>query len=117
MERRPSVLANHFSQQVQRDALRFAEADIDGNNVLDWDEFLSMQPARVRETHSVEEIRSWFEAADLGGNNGVTINDVSRSHLSLAPTLPRSSTQAGPQAPSINHSCHTHACCVARAGP
>ena len=32
---------------VQRDALRFAEADADANMELDWDEFYSMQPKRV----------------------------------------------------------------------
>ena len=31
-----------FAQHVRRDGLRFAEADADGDNVLTFDEFLSM---------------------------------------------------------------------------
>ena len=41
-----------FAQHVRRDGLRFAEADADGDNVLTFDEFLSMQPKTVRQEHS-----------------------------------------------------------------
>ena len=45
-----------FAQHVRRDGLRFAEADADGDNVLTFDEFLSMQPKTVRQEHSEEEV-------------------------------------------------------------
>lgn len=51
------------------------QADKDGNNALDWDEFLEMQPTRIRETHSEAEIREWFEMADVDGNGSVSINE------------------------------------------
>ena len=33
---------------IQRDAMRFAEADADANMELDWDQFYAMQPLKVR---------------------------------------------------------------------
>ena len=67
--------AGRFTQKMQKDALRFAEADKDGNNALDWDEFLDMQPSRIRECHSDDEIRKWFQEADVDGNGTVSINE------------------------------------------
>lgn len=72
-----SVSAN-FAQRVQRDALRFAEADLNGDNKLTWDEFLAMQPLCIREMHSEQTIRGWFTAADFDGNGSVSINEFFR---------------------------------------
>ena len=44
------------------------EADVDGNQLLDFDEFLALQPAEVRDKHSVESIREWFDTADADGS-------------------------------------------------
>ena len=60
---------------VQRDALRFAEADVDDSLGLSWDEFLKMQPPSVREHHSVGEIRTWFESADINGDGTVSVSE------------------------------------------
>ena len=40
--------AGLLTQKMQRDALRFAEADKDGSNALTIDEFVAAQSARVR---------------------------------------------------------------------
>ena len=61
-------VVSSFTQSVQRDALRFAEADANGDNELTFDEFLDMQPEQVMLAHSEDEIRGWFHAADLDGN-------------------------------------------------
>jgi len=67
--------AGRFAQKAHRDALRFAEADKDGDNALDWDEFLAMQPARIREQYRDEDIRQWFTSADVDSNGSVSINE------------------------------------------
>lgn len=54
-------------------AMRFAEYDGDGNQKLDFDEFYAMQPQRLRDEHSVEEIRTWFDAADTNGDGDLSI--------------------------------------------
>ena len=64
-----------FAQHVRRDGLRFAEADADGDNVLTFDEFLSMQPKTVRQEHSEEEVRAWFDAVDLDGSGTLSVNE------------------------------------------
>ena len=52
-----------FSHKMKKDALRFAEADKDGNNELDWDEVRARaapthrSSARVG-THGVHDLRS-----------------------------------------------------------
>ena len=40
---------------MKDDATQFAEFDADGNAALDFEEFLAMQPTKIREAHSVEE--------------------------------------------------------------
>ena len=42
---------------IQRDAMRFAEADADANMELDWDQFYAMQPLKVRRERRPAEIR------------------------------------------------------------
>ena len=44
------------------------EYDLDGNQLLDFEEFLAMQPVKVRQTYSADEIKEWFNAADTDGN-------------------------------------------------
>ena len=67
--------AQRLSRKMQREVLRFAEADGDGSGALDWDEFLEMQPSRVRARHSDDEIRTWFEQADVDGKGTVSIDE------------------------------------------
>ena len=58
---------------VQRDALRFAEADADANMELDWDEFYSMQPSTDEdegEKRAASEGRGRTIAHRRGGAGG-----------------------------------------------
>ena len=74
MAERSSEAAS-VTQGIRRDALRFAEADVDGNSKLSFEEFLDMQPRGVLQAHSEHEIRSWFNDADLDDDGTVSINE------------------------------------------
>lgn len=67
--------SSKLALSLQRDALRFAEADVDGNLDLSFEEFVEMQPQKVREQHGVETLRGWFEAADTDNSGTVSINE------------------------------------------
>ena len=77
-------ITERFKVQAQRDSLRFAEADEDGDNALSWSEFLQMQPAAVRDKHSEAEVRSWFAEIDADSNGSVSINEYFTWTLSKA---------------------------------
>ena len=62
------------------DAVRFAEADVNCDGKLDWDEFRAMHAAIIRDGQSEEEVRRWFHAADADGNGEVSINEVREPH-------------------------------------
>ena len=57
--------ATAFQADVKADATRFAEADVNADRELGFAEFLAMQPAAVRKSVGVSEIRSWFNSADV----------------------------------------------------
>ena len=44
MQRRDSSEVTRACQQVKRDAMRFADADKNGDNALTWQEFRDLQP-------------------------------------------------------------------------
>jgi hypothetical protein len=56
-------------------ASMFAGVDRDGNQKLDFEEFVAMQPQRIRVTHSDEQMKEWFEAADENGDGTLSINE------------------------------------------
>ena len=58
-------------------ATRFSEYDRDGDRALDLEEFLAMQPRKVRDTYSTDEIAVWFDEV-ANGKDRVTINDFFR---------------------------------------
>ena len=60
-------------EDQSRDARRFADADINGDQKLDFDEFLALQPARVRKKYTKAQIRSWFDQADLDRSGTLSI--------------------------------------------
>ena len=62
------ALIKRFLISTTSDSRAFSEADVDGNQLLDFDEFLALQPAEVRDKHSVESIREWFDTADADGS-------------------------------------------------
>ena len=67
--------SSKLALSLQRDALRFAEADADGNMDLSFEEFVNMQPHKVRETHGEAVLREWFDAADTDHSGTVSINE------------------------------------------
>lgn len=67
--------AAKFVHNLQGDSIRFAEADVDGNNALTFEEFMNMQPRCVLGAHSEHEIRNWFNSADTNKNGTVSINE------------------------------------------
>jgi len=60
----------------------FAAFDRDGNQSLEFEEFVAMQPTRVRETSSIQEIRSWFDAADEDKSGLLSINEFFKWSIS-----------------------------------
>ena len=52
-----------------------------GNQQLDFEEFYAMQPRKIRDEYTTEQIREWFEAADLDGNGTLCINEFFRWSL------------------------------------
>lgn len=58
-----------------RAAQRFAEYDVNGDMLLDFEEFYAMQPRRLRDTHRAEDIQRWFDAADIDGSGLVSANE------------------------------------------
>ena len=71
-----------LTKGTRSDATRFAEADVDGNQQLDFEEFLAMQPQRIRDTCPVSDIKKWFSAADTDHSGTLSINESFRWTLS-----------------------------------
>ena len=67
--------ANALQHKARSASTRFAEFDHDGNERLDFEEFYAMFPRRVRESHSADEIRNWFAAADADHSGELSINE------------------------------------------
>ena len=42
---------------------------------LDWEEFYSMQPKKIRDTHEAAAIRQWFDAADTDKSGSLSIDE------------------------------------------
>ena len=69
------ALVKSFTISTASDSRAFAEADGDGNQLLDFDEFLALQPTDVRDKFSVAAIRAWFDAADPAGSGSLSVNE------------------------------------------
>ena len=46
----------------RRRGVRYRHYDFDGDVDLDWEEFYSIQPRKIREQYSAASIRKWFNA-------------------------------------------------------
>ena len=66
------------------DSQAFAEVDLDGNQRLDFEEFLAMQPGCIRDQYSVEQIQTWFNSADLNGDGTLSVEEFFAWSLSNA---------------------------------
>jgi Ca2+-binding EF-hand superfamily protein len=56
--------------------------DHDGEMKLAFEEFVAMQPVRIRELHTRETLREWYEAADEDHSGKLTINEFFKWSLS-----------------------------------
>ena len=83
-QRKQNQLRRNLNVSTLNDATRFAEYDFDGDQKLDFEEFLAMQPKKVRETYAGHEIQAWFDAADTDGNGSLSINEFFKWSLSNA---------------------------------
>ena len=72
----------------RRRGVRFKDYDFDGAVGLDYEEFYSIQPRKIREHHSAARIRKWFDAvcAANGKPGVVSVNDFFLWSLSPAAT-------------------------------
>ena len=73
-----------FTAQAQKDAMKFAEADLNGDNALTFEEFVQLHSAAVRANVSLDEIRTWFNDCDEDKDGTVTINEYFVYTLSKA---------------------------------
>ena len=73
-----------FTAQAQKDAMKFAEADLNGDNALTFEEFVQLHSAAVRANVSLDEIRTWFNDCDEDKDGTVTINEYFVFTLSKA---------------------------------
>ena len=49
--------------------------DHDGEMKLDLEEFIEMQPVRIREIHTREQMQEWYQAADENGDGKLSVNE------------------------------------------
>ena len=60
---------------AREDIRHFVEADINGDRKLGLAEFIDMQPCRIKDRHSVEDIKTWFAAADMNRDGSIDVSD------------------------------------------
>jgi len=53
----------------------FAENDVDGDQHLDYEEFLAMLPESIRSSCTPHQIRSWFNTVDADQSGAISINE------------------------------------------
>ena len=66
--------ANAALRDIDADSRRFAEVD-DGDLLLSFEEFVVLQPAAVRKRFGVEQLRSWFDDADVDKSGALSIGE------------------------------------------
>ena len=67
--------ASAVRKDVQRANKRFAELDRDGDLQLDFEEFYSMFPRHIRESHGEVGVRKWFQSADADGSGSLSVSE------------------------------------------
>ena len=73
--RRALRLRRQQLAEFVQDASSFSEHDLDANQKLDFEEFLAMQPRKLREQFTPKEIRVWFNAADENRDGTLSVNE------------------------------------------
>ena len=85
-KRRAAAHRRHVGNMTNRDSMRFAEHDLDGDQKLDFEEYLAMMPSRVRETHPRSQLRAWFDTADVNGDGVLSLTEFFSWSLANAVT-------------------------------
>lgn len=61
---------------LSRDAAAaFFEADVDGNEQLDFEEFMNAIPAELKKSMAIEQIRDLFESTDADGSGSISMDE------------------------------------------
>ena len=68
-------LVRDFSKTAVADSHDMAEYDIDGDQRLDFEEWLAMQPRQLKERLGTDQMRAMFDAVDSDGGGSVSINE------------------------------------------
>ena len=71
----PEATETELLNDTMQSARRFADADTDGDMKLDFDEFVAMQPAAMREKTPLADFKLWFDSADADGNGSLSIGE------------------------------------------
>ena len=70
-----SKVVNDALADMQTHARRFADADHSSDQLIDFDEFKEMLPAKLKKQFSAEQVRAWFDAADRDGSGEISIGE------------------------------------------
>ena len=62
-------------EDMAEQAAAFTDADKDADNMLDFEEFVSILPARTRATHTEASLRDWFSMLDTDGSGKVDMSE------------------------------------------
>jgi len=68
---------------IRRFVMLFTEADEHGSQAIDYDQFVSALPNRVRDQHQAD-LRPWFELIDRNGDGLVALAECVHCGISLA---------------------------------
>ena len=60
---------------IRRQAQQFMEADQDGDQRLDFEEWMGMLPKATKQGRSVEQLRQIFSVADLDGDGTLSLDE------------------------------------------
>lgn len=88
-----TVATRLAAHRMREDSVRFAEGDANLDGKLDFEEFLDIQPASLRETHSVHDIRRWFDQVDSDGDGAISLSEF--FFWSLSKVVARSTAGQG----------------------
>ena len=91
VERKADASLTHVNPRAvamaREAAMAFLEADVDGDQRLDWNEFYSGLPHQVTQKHSKTAIREIFEMCDLDKSGFITMDEYFLFTISIAENI------------------------------